>query len=355
MYHKLHVFFRHCFALLGIATVLALFLLPLNPVTAQGSVLTVTPLTWNIIGLDSNSPASGPRDFPVGAHVCNTGATPSANVAVTFAWTSVNAFVDFRPGTLTTINVPTLAAGACYDAYFEVEVVASAAAFDTTRSYVITATSGAVTGSSPQPRELYVEHLISQNRNATLGVQYGTSLASLTSVAAGGTMNLFVGQTYFIRLLGSTATQGYEQLESFLTLSNTIFQILSVSTTYSANTSATVPVPNPSLYANGCQWENDPNSPNYRACLANGKAGGSVTTTYQVTILSGGGTTQTLNSLLYDFSGSSFHYNSDFSAAARFAAIVDPTSATITKQFTPNSITAGGVSTLIIANFSYSL
>lgn len=348
MYYKLHLFRRHGIALFGLVVFVVLSLLPLNSVEAQGSVLTVTPLTWNIIGLDSNSPASGPRDFPVGAQVCNTGATPLTNVAVTFTWTSANAFVDFRPGTLTSINIPTLAAGACYDAYFEVEVVASAAAFDTTRSYVITATSGAVTGSSPQPRELYVEHLISQNRNATTSVQYGTNLAALTSVPAGGSMNLLVGQTYYIRLLGSTATQGYEQLESFLTLSNTIFQILGVSTTYSADTSPTVAAPNPSLYANGCLWENDPNSPNYRACLASGKAGGSVVTTYQVTILSGGGITQTLNSLLYDFSGSSFHYNSDFSVGARYASIIDPASATIAKQFTPNSIAAGGVSTLII-------
>jgi len=31
-----------------------------------------------------------------------------------------------------------------------------------------------------------------------------------------------------------TATQGYEQLEAFLNLSNVIFQVLSIATTYSA-------------------------------------------------------------------------------------------------------------------------
>ncbi|MDH4335312.1 MAG: hypothetical protein OEW24_08685, partial [Chloroflexota bacterium] len=29
--------------------------------------LTITPLTWNVIGLDSNGPATGPNRFPVGA------------------------------------------------------------------------------------------------------------------------------------------------------------------------------------------------------------------------------------------------------------------------------------------------
>ena len=32
--------------------------------------LTVTPITWNVIGLDSNGPQSGPQHFPVGARVC---------------------------------------------------------------------------------------------------------------------------------------------------------------------------------------------------------------------------------------------------------------------------------------------
>ncbi|MFN8375373.1 MAG: hypothetical protein U0694_21155 [Anaerolineae bacterium] len=285
MFHKSQIPFRYLSLLIGIVVVLLMLLLTqINWGYAQGSVLTVTPLTWNVIGLDSNSPTTGPRDFPVGAQVCNTGATALTPVTVDFTWTSANVNVNNRPGTLTSITIPTLGAGLCYDAYFEVEVTPVPAAYDTTRSYVITATSGALTGSSPQPRELYVEHLISQNRNATTDVQYGTNLASLTSVAAGGTMNLMVGQTYYIRLVGSTATQGYEQLESFLTLSNTIFQVLNVSTTYSADSSPTVPGPNPSLYANGCLWENDPNSPNYRACLSTGKAGGSVITTYQVTI-----------------------------------------------------------------------
>ena len=47
---------------------MGLFFLADTPVrvSAQSSVLTVTPLTWNIIGLDSNSPATGPKDFPVG-------------------------------------------------------------------------------------------------------------------------------------------------------------------------------------------------------------------------------------------------------------------------------------------------
>ncbi len=79
-----------------------------------------------------------------------------------------------------------MAAGACQDAYFEVEVTTTAAAYNTFRRYYITAQdgngSGINSGSTPRPRLLYVEHLISQNRNATLNVRYGTSLGSLASV-----------------------------------------------------------------------------------------------------------------------------------------------------------------------------
>ena len=52
------------------------------------------------------------------------------------------------------------------------------------------------------------------------------------------------------------------------------------------------------------------------------KAGGTVVTTYHVRILGGAGTSETLNTLLYDFSGSSFHYNADY-ATGRVLETVD--------------------------------
>jgi len=74
--------------------------------------------------------------------------------------------------------------------------------------------------------------------------------------------------------------------------------------------------------------------------------------TYNVTIIAGGGTNQTLSALIYDFSGSSYHYNSDYSASARIAAIIDPTTLTISKNISPDPSNAGGISrlTFTIAN-----
>src|SRR5438876_282032 len=83
-----------------------------------------------------------------------------------------------------------------------------------------------------------------------------SNVGSLTSVPAGGSMNLIVGNTYVIQLLGGTATQGYNQFEAFINLPNTIFQVLGVSTLYSADNSPYVPGPAPTandkLYADAC-------------------------------------------------------------------------------------------------------
>jgi uncharacterized repeat protein (TIGR01451 family) len=319
----------------------------LAPDLAHAS-LTVSPLTWNIIGLDSNAPAAGAKDFPVGARICSDVAT--TNVTANFVFDSANPNIDLRPGSLSTLHFAAIAAGACADAYFEVEVNQVAAAYGTTRRFHIAASDGTGTYSTPTPREFYVEHLISQSRNSTINFKYGTSPSNLVPVAAGGALDLVVGNTYTIELDGGTATQGYEQFEGFINFSNAVFQILAVTTTYSADSSPFVPNPNNALYADACLWESDPNSPNYRSCVGGaGKAGGSsIVTTYTIKIIGGGGSSQTLNTLMLDFSGSSFHYNGDYSVSARFANIIDPATANIAKSFSPNPVPVNGVSALTI-------
>ena len=323
--------------------------LVLSTTVSAATTLTVSPITWNVIGLDSNSPTTGPKNFPVGARVCSSVAT--TGVTVNFVWDSTNANVNTRTGSASTLTLASLAAGACSDAYFEVEVTQVAAAYNTARRYYISATDASGTATTPKPRELFVEHLISQSRNSITGIKLDGVV-----VPVGGAMNLKVGKTYAIELDGGTATQGYEQFEAFINFPNTIFQILSVATTYSADDSAYIPGPpgtvQDKLYADACLWENAPSSPNYRACVgvagSAGKAGGNtVVTTYTIKIIGGAGTSVMLNSLLYDFSGSSFHYNGDFSSGARIANIVDSAAAlTFSKAFLPSSTVAGGTSTL---------
>ncbi|MEO5857854.1 MAG: DUF11 domain-containing protein, partial [Pyrinomonadaceae bacterium] len=308
--------------------------------------LTVTPITWNIVGLDSNSPATGPNRFPVGARVCNTGPTGFGNVTAVFTWDSVNQYINLRPGSLASVSLGAIGADSCADAYFEVEVdkTAGSAPFNTSRRYHISA-SDSVSGSiasTPLAREIFVERLVSQNRNGISSIRLNG-----TVIPAGGSMTLVVGNTYDIQLSGYTATQGYNQLEGFINFPNTIFQVLGVNTTYSADTSPYVTSPSDKLYANGCLWDDDINSPNYKSCIGgDGKAGGTVVTTYTVKIVAGGGTSETLSSLLYDFSGSSFHYNADYGIGFRIANIVSPASVSMSKTFTQRAIAPGGSSAM---------
>ena len=312
-----------------------------DPVLAAGE-MSVTPITWNVVGLDSNLPASGPYIFPVGMRVCNETGSTITNIQPSFSWgtdstSNANASNIFlRPGSYGTSGNPfpviiSLAGGACTDVYFEVQILQNGSSYDKARKYVISVagTQGAtaVSASSPTPREIYVEHLISQNRNSVTRLELDSG-SGFVSIPTGGTMNLVVGETYDIKLIGATATQGYEQIESYINFDNTIFKVNSVSSTYSADAGTDNSSPyeaSTKLYADGCRWVNDPNNPAYRSCVSTGKYGGNITITYNVTIVSGAGTSKTLNSLIYDFSGSSYHYNADVSTSARFVSIIGST------------------------------
>ncbi len=125
--------------------------------------------------------------------------------------------------------------------YYPVVVTRSALAYNATRRYHITVSGDLVASvSTPTPRELYVEKIISQNRN---------SVNSIT-----GPTTVYVGQTYQYTVNASTATGGYAQLEAFLDLSNIIFQVQSIATTYTAPPTGT----NDKFYADACGWDNNP-------------------------------------------------------------------------------------------------
>ena len=78
------------------------------------------------------------------------------------------------------------------------------------------------------------------------------------------------------------------------------------------------------------------------SCLGTGKYGGKVTIVYDVTIIGGAGTSETLSSLIYDFSGSSYHYNADFSMTNRIAVITEPDRwSPLPRYFVPSTILPG--------------
>jgi uncharacterized repeat protein (TIGR01451 family) len=303
----------------------ALFLCLAGAQTARAQ-LTIRTVTWDIIGLDSNNVNAGPNSFQVGSRVCNTSGATLNNVVGNFVWDSSNIYIDLSGSA--TNRARFLAAGACIDFYYPVAVTRLNAAYNTTRRYHMTASADGVAAvSTPTPRELYVEKLISQGRNTV------TSITGPSSVT--------VGQTYQYTLVASTATQGYEQLEAFLDLPNVVFRVVSIQTTYSAPSGAT----NDKFYADACGWNSVPGTANYRDCVGpnnwpGGKVGGNLTSVYTVKILSGGITTP--GALILDFSGSSFHYNNDYGGGGTPTITATGPLLTIAKTASAATVTAAG-------------
>jgi Bacterial Ig domain len=309
----------------------AAWLLPAAPAQAAAT-LTIAPITWNIVGLDSNKPTDGPNGYPVGVHVCNTGATAATNASTAFTWDSANANISIAEAP--THSIGTLAAGACRDVYYTAVVNQVNAAYDTARRYHITASADSTTAvSTPVPRELYVEHLVSQNRNSFI------SMAGPATVRVGSTV------TYTVTT--KTATNGYEQLVSATLFPTGIFDVISTSSTYPVPTGAT----NNALYADACGWDPNPASPTYSSCIGptgftGGKAGGSpIVTTYTVRVIGPG--TASVGTVIYDYSGSSFHYNSDFSnSVTSLTATADTPPVAVNDSASTTPGTAVGISVL---------
>jgi VCBS repeat-containing protein len=258
--------------------------------------LAVSNITFGVIGLDSNSVTSGPNVFPVGVRITNTGDATATDLSAAFAFTTANA--NIAVDAPATVAFASLAPGAHVDAYFNVRITQTTAAYNTSRGFQVTVSgTGFTTASSPAPREVYVEKLVSQNRNSI------TSITGPTAVQVGDT------QSYVLD--AATATGGYEQNETFLTFPTGMFQILSIVATYSAPAGAT----NDTMYADACGWDPVPTSGTYRSCIGpvnytGGKAGGTIHMTYLVKMVGTGSGSITAG--IYDFSGSSYHYNSDF-------------------------------------------
>ncbi len=272
--------------LVVLGTIVAAILpLALQATASAAPALTVQSISWNVVGLDSNDVTTGPNRFLQGGRICNSGDEPATDLATTFVWDSSNPLLSVEGPT--TVSDPVLDPGSCVDAYFLVTVARDAAAYDTTRRYhlEVTADGGAAATSASVP--LYVEHLISQNRNDAISID--------------GPQTVHVGGTYTYTATSSTAPQGYEQLASFLDWPTTMFRILDIETSLTHPPGTVIDT----TYADACGWD-----PETRTCTGTGKAGGDIVTEYTVQVLGAG--TATLRNLIYDFSGSSYHYNADF-------------------------------------------
>jgi uncharacterized repeat protein (TIGR01451 family) len=295
--------------------------------------LCIDPISWNVIGLDSNKATppdnDGPDTFMVGARACNKGVTTLAPVVATYNTVgAVNPYINLADNSI--ITLAELKPSRCEDFYFNGQITRVNAAYNTTQGYTVTATSGVLSAVTPANRELYIEKLNSQNRNTVNGLTGPTSLQ--------------VGGIYTFNVLWSTAPGGYEQLEHFVNLTNTSFRLLSSYSVYDQPTAAI----NTTIYADACGWNNTT-----RACVGpvnypGGKTGGNVNTYFTVQIL---GATPVagsqLRALIYDFSGSSYHYNTDFNSGVSGLTVTANAAADlqVTIADSPDPVLPGGTIT----------
>ena len=168
----------------------------------------------------------------------NTGGSAATDVVCNFYWDSDVSYINLTgPSSLSFSSLP---GGETRDFYFNVEVSRDPLSYNQHREYHIEASAfNAAPVSTSTDREVFVELLVSQNRNAV------TSFTGPTDV--------WVGQTYEYVMTGSTATNGYEQLENFINFPNTMFNIVTTFVEYGVPTGAT----KTQLYADACGWEND--------------------------------------------------------------------------------------------------
>jgi uncharacterized repeat protein (TIGR01451 family)/uncharacterized repeat protein (TIGR02543 family) len=281
--------------------------------------LTVTPITWNVVGLANNNGevSSGPYEYPSGVRVCNTGADPATGISAAWTWVgginAVSSNLWTTPADNTSQSIGTLAGGACQDVYFDLQIKQIQSNRDKAQQRAITVTSGN-TGSASNTQYIYVESLVKQNRNSTEKLS-GPGGCNITyTVCDPAVTNLYVGQTYTYKFYAQTAT-GYDELDAFA-LFPTFTQVMSTSTTY-----GTVTSPGPSsvsrIWSDACTWTGVTSSSS-GTCVTAGKSGGRVVTAYTVKATAAG--TGSVPDLIYDHSGSSFHYNADWSTSAPILA-----------------------------------
>lgn len=299
------------------------FVLAVASSALSAQAQTIEPITWNVVGLDSNNVSVGPNVFPIGARICNkTGATVNAGTwQAKFNFVTTSSYINRTSAQL--LPVGTLANNACQDVFHEVTVTRNAAAYDQRAQYnieVVNASGNSLSTPvrTPANREIYVERLVSQNRNAVDSYEYNGVPVAVPSAS----ITIATGQTFDLTLKAHTATQGYEQLEKFIELNPALFRVNKVTSTYSANAGTDANAGN-KIYADGCGWQNDITATtgawqyhNNYSCSGTGKYGGTITQKYNITVLAApsSGNSVVAGALIYDFSGSSYHYNSDYSA-----------------------------------------
>ena len=249
------------------------------------SGVTVNVLSWNIIGVDSNDPATaGPHQFVIQARVTNNTGADISNVSADFALGSRTSYIStYGP---TTQNIGTISNGNSADVFFQVTITPPSSpntsqnpVFGTTKNYTITAnyTDGSGTQTATYDNTLTVQDLISQNRNSIVSTVISPSTITL-------------GSTFTVTVTSKTTGGGnFDNVSVPMMFDPTVAQMTGVTTTYQI----------PSGTSQNSFYDQN--------------VGGDIQSVFTFKAIGTG--TSNFYWLIYDQSGGSYHYNSDFGNA----------------------------------------
>ncbi len=316
---------------------------------AQTPTITITPITWDTIGIDSvytstTTSVIGPNRYPVGARVCSD--QPRNPLVAKFVWVSSNPtnYFDIIGPTVFTESVT--ASNLCRDYYFTVEVQRTSAAFDTSRLYNIQVTGQNISSaiSYTNPRFLSVVRLTRYN-NSNLGSMrlYNPSNPTAQTFPLGSLV------TYTLNV-SNTNPISYSQLVNSLTQSNQLFQLVRVIGRYTnpPNSFSTT------AYTDACGWSNNQCTGPFPINFPNGVVGGNMYITYTLRAQTVG--TTSLMPLIYGFTrpntGNPVYQYENNANNSIPAGVFDPnpsfTHATIEKSVYPMSAAVNEIVTYSI-------
>lgn len=239
--------------------------------------LNITKGSWDTAGLDSNNVNVGPNQTIIQFRVNNPDPTNTAhNVVTNFAWTSSNSYINLAPGETATKNLGDILPGQTKDVFYLVEITRNSGAYLTSRNYQVTI-AGTDTPTYSPTGSIFVEKLLSQQRNDVTGISISPGLPH-------------VGEPFNVTVTSTTGSSQYPELALPLVSYNPGILIpLGMVTTYTdtnnvLRTTNNVYIPNPQ--------------------------GNAFTTIWTFVFTSAG--MSDLYPVIYDRSGSSYHYNADF-------------------------------------------
>ncbi|MBC7081098.1 MAG: hypothetical protein H5T44_02470 [Thermoplasmatales archaeon] len=158
--------------IIGIAIIIAGGVLIPRIIEGQNTpTLEVAIVSWNVIGIDNNKPATqGPNCSVVQLRIWNNGSSNAKNVVVNFNWNSINnsTYIYLHGNERTTKNIGIIEANSSKDVFFVVNItrdnITSKERY--TRAFTITVTADNATPANAS-QTLRVEGLQEQSQDSS--------------------------------------------------------------------------------------------------------------------------------------------------------------------------------------------